>query len=60
MKHNFENKTVLQLIELRGEFMETLKNEKCEPIHENYRKNIEAVNAELLSRGIKSLLKSKQ
>ena len=60
MKHNFKDKSVRNLIELRGCLLGTLKNERCEPLFKPTKQTISQINSELEARGIKSLLKSKQ
>jgi len=55
MKHNFLSHTVSELIQLKTDFMATLTNPICEPIHDNYRDNIKQIDEELRLRGIKPL-----
>lgn len=55
IRHLFITKTVKELITLRGDLQDTLRNPKCEILTTPVNNTIGQINAELEKRGIGSL-----
>lgn len=60
LNHFFLTHTTKALIDLRGNFMATLTNPVCEPIHEPVSNTIAQINNELALRGLKHLKTTNQ
>jgi len=55
LTHFFLTHTTKHLIDLRGNFMATLNNPVCQPIHEPVSNTIAQINQELALRGLTQL-----